>query len=180
GTEKEVPSLAVVVAEVKLTDYETEKLKKALVGSFYGTDRGLKATSETRAEILKKALVGSFYGTDRGLKATSETRAEIVELITQLEAKNPTPASNDAFTLLNGKWILAYTSFAGLFPLLLSGLLPLLKVEEISQTIDSESLNVQNSVQFAGPLTTTSISTNAKFEVRSPNHLQIKFEEGVI
>ncbi|KAI5388015.1 hypothetical protein KIW84_073923, partial [Lathyrus oleraceus] len=154
GTEKEVPSLAVVVAEVKLTDYETEK--------------------------LKKALVGSFYGTDRGLKATSETRAEIVELITQLEAKNPTPASNDALTLLNGKWTLAYTSFAGLFPLLLSGLLPLLKVEEISQTIDSESLNVQNSVQFAGPLTTTSISTNAKFEVRSPNHLQIKFEEGVI
>ncbi|KAI5446925.1 hypothetical protein KIW84_014682, partial [Lathyrus oleraceus] len=69
---------------------------------------------------------------------------------------------------------------AGLFPLLSSGLLPLLKVEEISQTIDSESLIVQNSVQFAGPLTTTSISTNAKFEVRSPNRLQIKFEEGVI
>ncbi|PNX58720.1 plastid-lipid-associated protein chloroplastic-like, partial [Trifolium pratense] len=65
-----------------------------------------------------------------------------------------------------------YTSFAGLFPLLSSGLLPLLKVEEISQTIDSESLTVQNSVLFAGPLTTTSISTNAKFEVRSPNRLQ--------
>lgn len=57
-------------------------------------------------EKLKKALVGSFYGTDRGLKATSETRTEIVELITQLEAKNPTPASNDVLTLLNGKWIL--------------------------------------------------------------------------
>ncbi|CAK8531342.1 unnamed protein product [Lathyrus sativus] len=154
GTEKEVPSPAVAVTEVKLTDSETEK--------------------------LKKALVGSFYGTDRGLKATSDTRAEIVELITQLEAKNPTPASNDALTLLNGKWILAYTSFAGLFPLLSSGLLPLLKVEEISQTIDSQSLTVQNSVQFAGPLTTTSISTNAKFEIRSPNRLQIKFEEGVI
>lgn len=81
GTEKEVPSPAVAVADVKLTDTETER--------------------------LKKALVGSFYGTDRGLKATSETRAEIVELITQLEAKNPTPASNDALTLLNGKWVLA-------------------------------------------------------------------------
>ena len=56
---------------------------------------------------LKKALVDSFYGTDRGLKATSETRAEIVELITQLEAKNPTPAPTEALTLLNGKWILA-------------------------------------------------------------------------
>lgn len=131
-------------------------------------------------ENLKKALVDSFYGTDRGLKATSETRAEIVELITQLEAKNPTPAPTDALTLLNGKWILAYTSFAGLFPLLSRGTLPLVKVEEISQTIDSQNFTVQNSVQFAGPLTTTSISTNAKFEVRSPQRVQIKFEEGII
>ncbi|CAJ2658286.1 unnamed protein product [Trifolium pratense] len=139
GTDKDENSAGVAVAEAilpeKLTDSETEKLKKTLVDSFYGTDRGLK---------------------------------------------NPTPASADALTLLNGKWILAYTSFAGLFPLLSSGLLPLLKVEEISQTIDSESLTVQNSVLFAGPLTTTSISTNAKFEVRSPNRLQIKFEEGII
>ncbi|KAK8600974.1 hypothetical protein V6N12_050819 [Hibiscus sabdariffa] len=57
---------------------------------------------------LKKALVDSFVGTDRGLKANSETRAEIVELITQLEAKNPTPAPTHALPLLNGKWILAY------------------------------------------------------------------------
>ncbi|KAK7332374.1 hypothetical protein VNO80_29125 [Phaseolus coccineus] len=136
--------------------------------------------AEPETERLKKALVGSFYGTNRGLKATSETRAEIVELITQLEAKNPTPAPTDALTLLNGKWILAYTSFAGLFPLLSSGTLPLVKVEEISQTIDSENFTVQNSVQFAGPLASTSISTNAKFDVRSPKRVQIKFEEGII
>ncbi|XP_014517588.1 plastid-lipid-associated protein, chloroplastic [Vigna radiata var. radiata] len=139
-----------------------------------------KVAVEPETENLKKALVGSFYGTNRGLKATSETRAEIVELITQLEAKNPTPAPTDALTLLNGKWILAYTSFAGLFPLLSGGTLPLVKVEEISQTIDSQNFTVQNSVQFAGPLATTSISTNAKFDVRSPKRVQIKFEEGII
>ncbi|KAL2341338.1 hypothetical protein Fmac_009278 [Flemingia macrophylla] len=137
-----------------------------------------KPAAET--QVLKKALVDSLYGTDRGLKASSETRAEIVELITQLEAKNPNPAPTDALTLLNGKWILAYTSFAGLFPLLSRGTLPLVKVEEISQTIDSQNFTVQNSVQFAGPLATTSISTNAKFEVRSPQRVQIKFEEGII
>ncbi|XP_062088265.1 plastid-lipid-associated protein, chloroplastic-like [Humulus lupulus] len=129
---------------------------------------------------LKQALVDSFYGTDRGLKASSETRAEIVELITQLEAQNPTPAPTEALPLLNGKWILAYTSFPGVLTLLSRGTLPLVKVEEISQTIDSENLTVQNSVQFAGPLTTTSITTNAKFEVRSPKRVQIKFEEGII
>ncbi|GER56303.1 plastid-lipid associated protein PAP / fibrillinfamily protein [Striga asiatica] len=173
-------------------------------------------------DVLKKQLVGSFYGTNRGLSASSETRAEIVELITQLEAKNPTPAPTEALSLLNGKWILAtvncvaggvvaccedltsecqnlnmqlsidcsfgipikhcrYTSFAGLFPLLSRGAgLPLVKLEEISQTIDSENFTVQNSVLFSGPLATTAISTNAKFEVRSPKRVQIKFEEGVI
>ncbi|KAL4019753.1 chromoplast-specific carotenoid-associated protein, chromoplastic [Cucumis melo var. makuwa] len=129
---------------------------------------------------LKKALVDSFYGTDRGLRVSRDTRAEIVELITQLESKNPTPAPTEALTLLNGKWILQYTSFSGLFPLLSRNTLPLVKVEEISQTIDSENLTVQNSVQFSGPLATTSITTNAKFEVRSPLRVHIKFEEGVI
>ena len=56
---------------------------------------------------LKKALVASFNGTNRGLDATSETRAKITELITQLKAKNPIPARTEALTLLNGKWILA-------------------------------------------------------------------------
>ncbi|GMH05273.1 hypothetical protein Nepgr_007113 [Nepenthes gracilis] len=134
----------------------------------------------TEIDKLKRTLVDSFYGTDRGLRASSETRAEIVELITQLEVKNPTPAPTEALSLLNGKWILAYTSFAGLFPLLSRGTLPLVKVEEISQTIDSEKFTVENSVQFSGPLATTSISTNAKFEVRSPKRVQIKFVEGII
>ncbi|CAH2080395.1 unnamed protein product [Thlaspi arvense] len=64
-----------------------------------------------------------------------------------------------------------YTSFVGLFPLL-SRTLPLVKVEEISQTIDSQNFTVQNSVLFSGPLATTSFSTNAKFEVRSPKRVQ--------
>lgn len=136
--------------------------------------------ASTEVEELKKRLVASFYGTERGLRASGETRAEIVELITQLEARNPTPAPTDALSLLNGKWTLAYTSFPGLFPLLARGTLALVKVEEISQTIDSENFTVQNSVQFSSPLATTSFSTNAKFEVRSPKRVQIKFVEGII
>ncbi|XVE51045.1 hypothetical protein DITRI_Ditri02bG0006900 [Diplodiscus trichospermus] len=124
-------------------------------------------------ESLKKVLVDSFYGIDRGLKVTSEKSAEIVELISLLEATNPTPAPTEALPLLNGKWILAYTSFPGLFPLLSRDQLELVKVEEISQTIDAESFTVQNSVQFIGPLASSSISTNAKFEVRSPKRVQV-------
>uniref|UniRef100_A0A0C9SAD9 TSA: Wollemia nobilis Ref_Wollemi_Transcript_4013_1555 transcribed RNA sequence n=1 Tax=Wollemia nobilis TaxID=56998 RepID=A0A0C9SAD9_9CONI len=140
------------------------------------------AVEEEPSEIrdLKRALLDSFYGTDRGLRASSETRAEIIELITQLEAKNPTPAPTEALSLLNGKWILVYTSFSELFPLLAAGTLPLVTVKEISQKFDSETFTVENSVQFAGPLATTSFSTNATFEVRSPKRVQIKFEEGII
>ncbi|KAF8092504.1 hypothetical protein N665_0413s0044 [Sinapis alba] len=141
-------------------------------------EEAIESVEET--EALKRSLVDSLYGTDRGLSASSETRAEIGDLITQLESKNPTPAPTEALFLLNGKWILAYTSFVGLFPLLSRGIVPLVKVDEISQTIDSDNFTVENSVLFAGPLATTSISTNAKFEIRSPKRVQIKFEEGVI
>lgn len=146
-----------------------------------GTDTAIVVEEEpSETNDLKRALVDSFYGTDRGLRASSETRAEIVELITQLEAKNPTPAPTEALNLLNGKWILVYTSFSELFPLLAAGILPLVKVKEISQKFDSGTLTVENSVQFAGPLATTAFSTNATFEVRSPKRVQIKFEEGII
>jgi hypothetical protein len=37
------------------------------------------------------ALLDSLYGTERGMSARSEVRAEINELISQLEAKNPVP-----------------------------------------------------------------------------------------
>lgn len=66
-----------------------------------------KPVESEEVSRLKKTLIDSFYGTDRGLKASSETRAEIVELITQLEALNPNPAPTEALSLLNGKWILA-------------------------------------------------------------------------
>ncbi|KAL5547070.1 hypothetical protein UlMin_006757 [Ulmus minor] len=96
---------------------------------------------------LKKVLVYSFYGTDHGLKSLSETRTEIVELIAQLEAQNLNPALTEALSLLNGKWFLRnYTYFPGLFPLLSRGTLPLVKVEEISQTIDLDNFIVQSSV----------------------------------
>ncbi|CAH2041849.1 unnamed protein product, partial [Thlaspi arvense] len=56
--------------------------------------------------------------------------------------------------------------------------LPLVKVEEIAQTIDSHNFTAHNSILFSGPLATTSFSTSAKFEVRSPKHFQ--FEEGIV
>lgn len=66
----------------------------------------VEAEPPTEIKNLKKQLVDSVYGTNRGLCASSETRAVIAELISQLEVNNPTPAPTKALTLLNGKWIL--------------------------------------------------------------------------
>ena len=157
-----------------------KKTPKGPVGGVAVVEEETTGAASVTSE-LKRKLIDQLFGTDRGLKATSETRAEVNELITQLEAKNPNPAPTEALSLLNGKWILAYTSFTGLFPLLGAGNLPqLVKVDEISQTIDSETFTVQNSVRFVGPFSSTSLTTNAKFEVRSPKRVQIKFEEGII
>lgn len=88
-------------------EWGPEKSEPFEDGSALAVAEEEKPKELTEMDSLKKALVDSFYGTNRGLSATSETRAEIVELITQLEAKNPTPAPTEALSLLNGKWILA-------------------------------------------------------------------------
>jgi hypothetical protein len=46
------------------------------------------------------------YGSELGFRASTETRGEVVELVTQLEANNPTPAPVEAPDLLDGNWIL--------------------------------------------------------------------------
>lgn len=131
-------------------------------------------------EDLKQQLIDTLYGTQRGLRASSDTRAEIIELITQLEAKNPTPAPTEALSLLDGKWILAYTSYSELYPLLAAGNLPLVTVGEISQTINAQALTIENNVSFEGPVTSSSFAASASFEIRSPKRIQVKFEEGLI
>ncbi|XP_059663702.1 plastid-lipid-associated protein, chloroplastic-like [Cornus florida] len=170
------------VFRVKVVNEEDESTPEEEAEMAVAEEEGEDEEEEEEEELdkLKKQLVSSLYDTDRGLRATREKRGEIVELFMELEVKNPTPAPTQALTLLNGKWILVYISFVGLSSLLSSGALPPVKVEEISQTFDTENFRVQNSVLIAGPYATTSIITNAKFEIQNPKRVQIKFEEGII
>ncbi|KAH7619209.1 hypothetical protein Ndes2526B_g06162 [Nannochloris sp. 'desiccata'] len=135
---------------------------------------------EMSIEDLKAVLQDTFWGTERGLSADSDTRAEIVELISQLEARNPTPNPNDAIEKLDGNWKLAYTSNSELIALLALGKLPLLTVGEIFQTIDGASRTVENRIQLSAPFSRTFLTAIAAFEVRSPKLLQIEFKEGQV
>ncbi|KAI3435955.1 hypothetical protein D9Q98_002013 [Chlorella vulgaris] len=138
------------------------------------------AAGAADAEVvdLKMALLDSFWGTERGLAASSDSRAEINELITQLEARNPTPEPNEAAAALGGTWRLSYTSNSELMALLALARLPLVSVGDITQIIDPLAQTVENRVELQGPGSKTALSATASFEVRSPKLLQISFEEG--
>ncbi|XP_044500249.1 plastid-lipid-associated protein, chloroplastic-like [Mangifera indica] len=87
----------------RAVDYDEWYPDKEDEGAAVAVTEEEKPVEMTEIENLKKALIDSFYGTDRGLTTTSETRTEIVDLIRHLEAKNPTPAPTEALTLLNSK-----------------------------------------------------------------------------
>jgi hypothetical protein len=55
---------------------------------------------------LKRCLVDTVYGTELGFRAGQEVRAELSELVSQLEAANPTPAPTEAPGALDGNWVL--------------------------------------------------------------------------
>lgn len=120
----------------------------------------------------------TVYGTELGFRAGAEVRAEVSELVSQLEAENPTPAPMEASDLLDGNWVLLYTAFSELLPLLAVGTTPLLKMKKICQSIDSRSLSIVNSTTLSGPFATFSFSASATFEVRSPSRILVEFKEG--
>ncbi|KAK3242622.1 hypothetical protein CYMTET_47686 [Cymbomonas tetramitiformis] len=131
-------------------------------------------------EDLKAALLDSFYGTERGSKASSEARAEVNELITQLEAVNPCSSPTDEVELLSGEWKLLYTNNSELSLILAADQLPLLTIGDIYQDIDVDSYTVENKLEIITPLSRGFVSSTANFEVRSAKRLQIKFVEGKI
>jgi hypothetical protein len=164
--------------------------KQAYIYTYTSSTNTMQAASDVFANAfeedqmsiqdLKGVLMDTLYGTERGLSADSDTRAEVLELISQLEARNPTPEPNEADGLgkLAGTWKLVYTSNSELIPLLALGRLPLVEVGEVTQTIDAASMSVENSLQLSVPFSRTSLGATAAFEVRSPKLLQVQFNEG--
>ena len=130
---------------------------------------------------LKSLLEDTLGGTQRGLSANSDTRAEILDLVSQLEAKTPIASPNQSgLNQLAGTWKLVYTSNSELLPVLALGKLPLVEVGEITQTIDAGSGKVENVVQLSVPFSKTSVGSTANFDVRSPKLLEIEFTDGRI
>lgn len=146
-------------------------------GKGYTSENDSPAPSDKLGD-LKRCLVDTLYGTDFGLRASAEVRAETLELISELEAENPTRAPTETPELLDGNWILLYTAFSELLPLLAVGSTPLLKIKKISQAIDTKNMSIVNAATLTSPFATFSFSASASFEVRSPSRIQVQFREG--
>ncbi|KAJ4949963.1 hypothetical protein NE237_026795 [Protea cynaroides] len=155
-------------------EWEEEETKEYMSGNGSPTS----APAYDKLGESKRALVGTVYGTEFGFRASAEVRAEVLELVNQLEASNPTLAPVEAPSLLDGNWVLLYTAFSELLPLLAAGATPLLKVKRICQKIDTQNLTIDNSVTLSSPFATFSFSAGATFEVRSPSRIQVQFKEG--
>ncbi|WCJ29087.1 Plastid-lipid-associated protein chloroplastic [Euphorbia peplus] len=145
-----------------------------------GTTDTVVVDKDDALQNLKKALVDTVYASDFGFQVSPEVRGEVSELVSQLEALNPTPSPVDSTAYLEGEWILVYTAFSELLPLLALGTTPLLKVEKISQTIDTSNLSIVNSTVLSSPFATFSFSATASFEVRSPSRIQVQFKESTL
>eukprot|EP00879_Flechtneria_rotunda_P003494 GHRR01003724.1.p1 GENE.GHRR01003724.1~~GHRR01003724.1.p1 ORF type:complete len:318 (+),score=88.65 GHRR01003724.1:83-1036(+) len=153
---------------------------EALDASGYAMAVAEPESDEMSVADIKAALLDSFYGTERGLAARSEIRAEINELITLLEAKNPNRLQEEAMRMLDGTWKLVYTSNSELLAILALSRLPFVSIGDITQRIETVFNTVENKVSISVPLSRTSFSTTASFEVRTPKRLQVRFEKGVI
>lgn len=145
-----------------------------------GTAFSVEDDFDLTLEELKDVLKDTLWGVERGLSADSDTRAEINELISQIEARNPTPQPNEALDTLNGSWKLAYTSNSELVALLALGRLPFVEVGDITQLVNCTSKTVENRIQLSAPFSRTSLAATAAFEVRSPKLLQVQFQEGQV
>ncbi|GER34655.1 plastid-lipid associated protein PAP / fibrillinfamily protein [Striga asiatica] len=167
----------------------------------WGERTGPEPEPESKADEklweLKRALLDTVYGSDLGFRASAEVRAEVHELVSQLEAANPTLAPTESTGLLDGNWVLKaitkaaaaqiandfkelleYTAFSELLPLLAAGTIPSVKVKKISQSIDTSNLIIENSTTLSTPFSSFSFSASASFEVRSPSRIQVQFKEG--
>ncbi|OMO93348.1 hypothetical protein COLO4_16956 [Corchorus olitorius] len=180
GSEPEPTKLPDSDPPINEDEWEEEFIEKGNGVPTAAAEKVEEEAFDNRIEDLKRCLVDTFYGTELGFRAGAEVRAEVLELVNQLEAVNPTRAPVEATQLLDGNWVLLYTAFSELLPLLAAGATPFLKVKSISQTIDTGSLSIVNSTTLSSPFAEFSFSATAAFEVRTPSRIQVEFKEGTL
>jgi hypothetical protein len=126
----------------------------------------------------KTALLEAIAGKNRGLLASEGDRQMILAAVSQLEDRNPTPRPTEAIDRLNGNWRLLYTTSRGLLGI---EQIPLLRLGQIYQYIETETAKIYNIAEISGlPYLEGVVSVAASFQPLSSQRVKVNFERSII
>ncbi|CAM6100688.1 unnamed protein product [Calypogeia fissa] len=134
---------------------------------------------------VKSALIGALEGVNRGIFGVSSLKkAEIDNLLTALEALNPSPRPTENLDMVKGEWRLLYStiSILGVKRTKL-GLRDFVSLGEFLQIIDVEKNRAVNKIGFnvAGlGMLKGALTIEAAYHVTSPTRVAIQFETSSI
>lgn len=127
-------------------------------------------TSNTR----KANLLSAIAPVNRGLEMTENQRKAIFSAVAYLEELNPTPQPNQAPDLLDGNWLLMFTTSQELLGI---DRFPLYKLGNIYQCLRMSEGKIFNIAEIKGlPLLGGLVSVCANFVVVSEKRVKVNFE----
>jgi len=127
-------------------------------------------TSNTR----KANLINAIAPVNRGLQMTENQRKMIFSAVAYLEELNPTPAPTQAPELLDGNWLLLFTTSQELLGI---NRFPLYKLGNIYQCLRVSEGKIFNVAEIKGlPLLSGLVSVCANFTVVSDKRVKVNFE----
>jgi len=127
-------------------------------------------TSTTR----KANLFNAIAPVNRGLEMSEEQRKAIFSAVAYLEELNPTPAPTQTPELLDGDWLLIFTTSRELLGI---DRFPLYKLGNIYQCLRMAEGKIFNVAEVKGlPLLGGLVSVCANFTVESDKRVKVNFE----
>jgi len=126
----------------------------------------------------KAELLEAIAGKNRGLLASDNDKQAILSAIAQLEDRNPTPRPVEASDLLDGDWLLLYTTSRGILGI---DQFPFLKLGEVYQCIRTVGSQVYNIAEVYGiPGLEGLVSVAASFKPVSDRRVNVTFERSIL
>lgn len=122
----------------------------------------------------KANLLNAIAPVNRGLKMTEDQRKAIFSAVAYLEDLNPTPAPTQTPELLDGNWLLLFTTSQELLGI---DRLPLYKLGNIYQCLRVAEGKIFNVAEVKGlPLLSGLVSVCANFSVVNEKRVKVNFE----
>ncbi len=126
----------------------------------------------------KTDLMDAIAGKNRGIFADDTEKQAVLATIARLEERNPTPRPTEAADLLNGDWLLRYTTSKGLLGI---DRVPLVNLGRVYQCIRTRENRVYNIAELYGlPYLEGLVSVAARFTVESGKRVSVMFDRSII